>query len=401
MSEAKRRFLSTSPACIVYVSLLSLLLAGCSQKPTPEIRQQAFGPMPLTVMAAQQQNVPVYGTWVGTLAGYVDAQISPEVSGYLIRQDYREGSTVHKGQILFEIDPRPFQADLDKAKGALQQVQAQLQLAEINLHRDRPLAQAHAIAQSQLDNDIQQVAADKAAIESAKASVETAQLNLGFTKVRSLITGIAGLAHIQVGNLVNPTSVLTTVSQVNPIKVYFGISEQEYLELSQRAHVGGRSDLLNSGRAVTLQLTLANGQVYPYKGHIVFVDRAVDPQTGTLKVAGSFPNPNNLLRPGQFGNVKAKTMVLQNAIVIPQQALNEVQGTYEVAVVTSQNKIHIQPVQLGPQMGAMQVIESGLKPGEHIAVESVGKLREGMPVKPNLVEKAPADLGQTQTSEGN
>jgi membrane fusion protein (multidrug efflux system) len=401
MFEAKRRFLSASSACIVCASLLPLLIAGCSQKPAHQMQQQAFGPMPLTVIAAKQQNVPVYGKWVGTLAGYVDAQISPEVSGYLVRQDYREGSTVHKGQVLFEIDPRPFQADLDKANGALQQVQAQLQLAEINLHRDRPLAQAHAIAQSQLDNDIQQVAADKAAIESAKASVETAQLNLGFTKVRSLITGIAGLAHIQVGNLVSPTSVLTTVSQVNPIKVYFGISEQEYLELSQRAHAGGKSDLLNSGSVVPLQLTLANGQVYPYKGRIVFVDRAVDPQTGTLKVAGSFPNPHGLLRPGQFGNVKAETMVLQHAIVVPQQALNEVQGTYDLAVVTPENKVHIQPVKLGPQVGDMQVIESGLKPGDHVAVESVGKLREGMPVKPHLVETAPSDLGQTQTSEGN
>lgn len=384
---------------LMCASLLPLLLAGCSQKPAQQ--QQSFGPVPLTVVAAKQQSVPVYGKWVGTLAGYVDAQISPEVSGYLVRQNYREGSVVHKGQVLFQIDPRPFQADLDKAQGALQQVQAQLQLAEINLHRDRPLAQAHAIAQSQLDNDIQQVAADKAAIESAKANVESAQLNLGFTKVRSLISGIAGLAHIQVGNLVNSTSILTTVSQVSPIKVYFGISEQEYLELSQRAHAGGRSDLLNSGDAVPLQLTLANGQVYPYKGQIVFVDRAVDPQTGTLRMAGSFPNPGRLLRPGQFANVKAETMLLKDAVVVPQQALNELQGTYEVAVVTPGGRIHIQPVKLGPEVGGMQVIESGLHPGEQVAVESVGKLREGMPVKPHLVSSAPSDIGQPQTSEGN
>jgi membrane fusion protein (multidrug efflux system) len=352
-------------------------------------------------VAAKQETVPVYGKWVGTLAGYVDAQISPEVSGYLVRQNYREGSYVRKGQVLFQIDPRPFQADLDKANGALKQVQAQLQLAEIDLHRDRPLAQAHAIAQSQLDNDIQQVAADKAAVVSAQASVESAQLNLGFTKVRSLISGIAGLAKIQVGNLVSPTSVLTSVSQVNPIKVYFGISEQEYLELSQRAQMGGKSNLLNSGGAVPLQLTLANGQVYPYKGRIVFVDRAVNPQTGTLMIAGSFPNPNRLLRPGQFGNVRAETMNLANAVVVPQQALNELQGTYEVALVTAENKIHIQPVKLGPEMGNMQVIKSGLKPGDQVAVESVGKLREGMPVAPHLVSIAPSDIGQTQSAEGN
>ncbi len=381
-------------------SLLPLLIAGCSHKRAPQ-QQPHFGPIPLTVVAVKQQNVPIYGTWVGTLAGYVNAQISPQVSGYLIRQDYREGSVVHQGQILFEIDPRPFQAVLDKANGAMAQVQAQLQLAEIDLHRDRPLAQAHAIAQSQLDNDIQQVAADKAALESAKATVETAQLNLGFTKVRSLINGIAGLAQIQVGNLVSPTSILTTVSQVNPIKVYFAISEQEYLELSQLARAGGKSDLLNSGSTVPLQLTLANGQVYPYKGRIVFVDRAVDPQTGTIRIAGSFPNPDRLLRPGQFGNVKAETRVLQNAMVVPQQALNELQGSYQVAVVGPDNKIHIQPVQLGPEFGNMQVIDSGLKPGDEIAIQAVGKLRDGMPVQPHLVSSAPPDTGQTQTSEGN
>lgn len=400
MPDAKRHVLPSSFLRVLSASLLSLLIAGCSHKPAPK-NQPQFGPMPLTVVAAKQQNVPIYGKWVGTLAGYVDAQISPEVSGYLIRQDYHEGSVVRKNQILFQIDPRPFQADLDKAQGALQQVQAQLQLAEINLHRDRPLAQAHAIAQSQLDNDIQQVAADKAAIISARASVETARLNLGFTKVRSLITGIAGLAKIQVGNLVSPTSVLTTVSQVNPIKVYFGISEQEYLELSQLARAGGKSNLLNSGDAVPLKLTLANDEVYPYKGHIVFVDRAVNPQTGTLMIAGSFPNPNQLLRPGQFGNVTAETQILHNAIVVPQQALNALQGTYEVAVVAPGDKIHIQPVKLGPQFGNMQVILSGLKPGEQVAVESVGKLREGMPVKPHLVSVAPSDVGQMQTGEGN
>lgn len=399
MHEFKRRILPAHSLRILCATLLPLAIAGCSHKAAP--KQPPPGPMPLTVVAAKQEAVPVSGKWVGTLAGYVDAQISPEVSGYLVRQDYREGSYVHKGQVLFEIDPRPFQADLDKAQGALKQVQAQLQLAKINLHRDRPLAQAHAIAQSQLDNDIQQVAADQAAVVSAQASVESAQLNLGFTKVRSLIDGIAGLAQIQVGNLVSPTSVLTSVSQVSPIKVYFGISEQEYLELSQRAKMGGKSNLLNSGDAVPLRLTLADGQVYPYKGHIVFVDRAVNSQTGTLMIAGSFPNPNRLLRPGQYGNVEAVTMNLANAVVVPQQALNELQGTYEVAVVTSKDTIHMQPVKLGPEAGNMQVIESGLKAGQQVAVESVGKLREGMPVAPHLVSTAPSDLGQTESAEGN
>lgn len=384
---------------LLCASLLPLLIAGCSSKPAP--KQANFGPMPLIVVAAQQQNVPVYGTWVGTLDGYVNAQIAPEVTGYLVRQDYREGSVVHAGQTLFEIDPRPFQAALDKAKGTLQQEQAQLQLAQINLNRDRPLAQAHAIAQSQLDNDIQQVAADKGAIESDKADIETAQLNLGFTRVRSLVNGIAGIAQIQVGNLVSPTSVLTAVSQVNPIKVYFAISEQEYLELSQLAHSGGKGDLLSVGNALPLTLTLGNDQVYPYKGHIVFVDRAVDSQTGTLRIAASFPNPNRLLRPGQFGNITAETHVLEDALVIPQQALNEMQGSYQVAVVGADNKLHIQPVQLGPVVGNMQVIESGLKPGDEVAVQAVGKLRDGMPVQPHLVSTPPPNTGQPLSSEGN
>lgn len=407
MPEPKRRFLSAPTTMLVLSAfLLPLALAGCAGKHGPQKSKQAhFGPVPLNVVKVKQKNIPIYGKWVGTLAGYVTAQISPQVSGYLIRQEYREGSVVHKGQVLFEINPQPFEATLNQAKGHLEQVKAQLELAEINLKRDRPLAKAHAIAQSQLDNDIQQKAAEEAALASAKASVQSAQLNVGFTKVRSLVTGIAGLAKIQVGNLVSPSSVLTTVSQVNPIKVYFAISEQEYLELSQLARSEGKSDLLNSGKTVPLQLTLANGQVYPYKGHIVFVDRAVDPQTGTLKIAGSFPNPNRLLRPGQFANVKAETKVLDNALLVPQEALNSVQGSYEIAVVGPKNRIHLQTVQLGPEVGKMQVITSGLKAGERIAIQDVNKLRSGMPVKPHLVAAPSSDTGQPQrpagkTSEG-
>jgi membrane fusion protein (multidrug efflux system) len=319
---------------------------------------------------------------VATLDGYVNAQIQPQVSGYLIKQDYREGSVVESGQVLFEIDPRPFQATLDQMEGQLAQTQAQLGLSDINVKRDTPLAKAHAIAQSQLDNDVQQQVAQSAAVRTAEANVEQAQLNLGFTKVRSLVTGIAGQAQTQVGNLVSPSTTLTSVSQVNPIKVYFSISEQEYLALSSRVKSGGKMDLLSSGNTVPLELTLGNGNIYPYKGQIVFVDRQVNPQTGTIRIAGSFPNPKNLLRPGQFGRIKAETEVRHNALLVPQRAVNELQGSYQVAVVGSGNIVQIRSVALGPQLGSDLIITSGLQPNERVVTEGVSKLKDGMRVSP-------------------
>lgn len=403
MTERNRRSMSRFPSAalapILGAALLPLVVVGCSGK-KQGAQQQAMGPMPVTVMAVQQESVPIYGNWIGNLAGYVTANIQPQVSGYLIRQDYKEGSSVHKGQVLFEIDPRPFQASLDQAKGQVAQVQAQLQLAQINVHRDTPLARAHAIAQSQLDNDLQQLAAEKAALASAQANVETAQLNLGFTKVRSLVDGVAGLAATQVGALVSPSTTLTTVSQVNPIKVYFSISEQEYLDLSSSVRALGKADLLDSGNAVPLQLTLANGQVYPEKGHIIFVDRAVNPQTGTILIAGAFANPRDLLRPGQYGHIKAETSIDQNALLIPQQALNQLQGNYVVAVVGSDHKIHMTPVQLGPEFGSMQVISKGLQPGDLIVIQGIEKLREGMPVVPHQVSSPAPDTDGAQSAEG-
>jgi membrane fusion protein (multidrug efflux system) len=405
MTERNRRSMSRISSAmltpIVGAALLPLLVAGCSgKKQAAAANPQAMGPFPVTVMAVQQKNVPIYGDWIGNLAGYVTANIQPQVSGYLIRQDYREGSPVHKGQVLFQIDPRPFQAALDQAKGQLAQVEAQLQLANINVNRDSPLARAHAIAQSQLDNDLQQQAAEKAALESAKANVETAQINLGFTQVRSLVDGIAGLAQTQVGALVSPTTTLTTVSQINPIKVYFSISEQEYLALSSSVRALGKADLLDSGNAVPLQLTLANGQVYPHAGHIIFVDRAVNPQTGTILIAGAFANPRGLLRPGQFGHIKAETRIDENALLVPQQALNQLQGNYVVAVVGPDHKIHMTPVQLGPEVGNMQVIDKGLQPGDLIVIQGLEKLRDGMPVAPHQVSAPAPDTDGGQSAEG-
>jgi membrane fusion protein (multidrug efflux system) len=350
------------------------------------------GPLPVQVVTASQQDVPVTGEWVATTDGFVNAQIQPQVSGYLIRQDYKEGSEVHKGQVLFEIDPRPFQASLDQAKGQLAQAQANLQLANVNVNRDTPLAEAHAIAQSTLDTDTGTQAADKAAVASAQANVETAELNLGFTKVRSLIDGIAGQAALQVGNLVNTSSVLTSVSQVNPIKVYFFISEQEYLTLAAQAKAHGKNDLLNSGNTIPLKLTLANNQVYPQSGRIIFVDRSVSSQTGSIRMAASFANPGNLLRPGQFGKISANTSVLQNAVLVPQRAVAELQGMEQVYVVGADNTVHVHTVQLGAQIGPNIVIRSGINAGDVVVTEGLDKLKDGMKVstQPDTTPAAPA-----------
>jgi len=358
---------------------IPVLLTACAKKQAGTTNAI---PLQVEVATVEQRDVTLYGDWVATLDGYVNAQIQPQVSGYMIKQDYREGSVVQSSQVLFEIDPRPFQATLDQSEGQLAQAQAQLELAAINVKRDTPLAQAHAIAQSQLDNEVQQQAAQGAAVRTAEANVEQARLNLDFTKVRSLVTGIAGRAMTQVGNLVSLSTPLTTVSQVNPIKVYFSISEQEYLGLSGRVKAGGKADLLSSRNAIPLELTLGNGSIYPHKGQIVFIDRQVNPQTGTIQIAGSFPNPENLLRPGQFGRIKAETDVRHDALLIPQRAVNELQGSYQVAVVGSGNIVRIRSVALGPQLGSNLIITNGINPNERVVTEGVSKLKDGMRVSP-------------------
>jgi len=358
------------------------MLSGCESH-VNAASTGARPPMKVTVVSAAQSDVPITGEWVGTLDGYVNAQIQPQANGYLIRQDYREGSQVQEGQVLFEIDPRPFEAALQQAQGQLGQAQAQLALAQINVNRDTPLAEAHAIAQSQLDNEIQQKAQAEAAVRTAEAAVATANLNLGFTKVRSLITGVAGQATTQVGNLVSTQSVLTSVSQLNPIKVYFSISDSEYLALTKQADTGG-SDLLHGASKIPLTLTLSDGEVYPQKGHVVFVDRQLDSQTGAIRIAAAFPNPGNILRPGQFGRVKAATEVLHNAILVPQAAVNEFQGQEQVFTIAANNTVHANNVTLGPQFGNNWVVESGLSGGSLVITDNVQKLREGEPVTPEI-----------------
>ena len=337
--------------------------------------------MKVSVVKAEQTDVPLTGEWVGTLDGSVNAQIQPQANGYLIRQDYREGSEVRKDQVLFEIDPRPFQAALDQAQGQLEQALAQLNLTEINVNRDTPLAAARAIAKSQLDNEIQQRSQAEAAVKTAQAAVSTAKLNLGFTQVRSLISGVAGQAATQVGNLVSTQSVLTSVSQLDPIKVYFSISDSEYLALAQRARTSG-GGLIQGASRIPLTLTLSNGQVYPQKGRIAFVDRQLNAQTGAIRIAAAFPNPGNVLRPGQFGKVKAETEVRRNAILVPQISVTEFQGMQQVYTVAGNGTVHVNTVTLGPQYGNSWVVESGLPAGALVITDNLQKLREGAPVSP-------------------
>jgi membrane fusion protein, multidrug efflux system len=346
-------------------------------------------PMPVSVVKAAQSDVPVTGEWVGTLDGFVNAQIQPQANGYLVRQDYREGAQVEKGQVLFEIDPRPFEAALHQAQGQLGQAQAQLALANINVNRDTPLAEAHAIARSQLDNEIQQKAQAEAAVDTAQAAVDTAKLNLGFTQVRSLITGVAGQATTQVGNLVNTQSILTSVSQLDPIKVYFSISDTEYLALVQRARSGG-GDVLQGNSRIPLTLTLADGEAYPYKGHIEFVDRELNAQTGAIRIAAAFPNPRNILRPGQFARVRAETEMRHDAVLVPQLAVSEFQGQDQIYTVAANHTVHINNVTLGPEYGDSRVINSGLAGGSLVITNNLQKLREGAPVNPQWSEYQPS-----------
>ena len=365
-------------AGFIGATLLSSSL-GCSNG---KVRAAAPPPPPVVEVARIiQKDVPVQGEWVGTLEGYVNAQIQPQVSGYLIRQDYHEGAFVKKGQLLFEIDPRPFQAVLDQAKGQLAQAEAQMANAETNVKRDIPEAEAHAIPQSQLDTDTQSLRGAKAAVEAAQASVEQADLNLGYTRVVSLVDGIAGINTVQVGNLVGPSTVLTAVSQVSPIKVYFPISEQEYLRMADGGGLGS-VDFLTHASRIPLRLTLADGSVYPHPGRIIFADRQVNTQTGTIQIVGEFPNSRNLLRPGQYARIQTPTGNITGALLIPQAAVNQQQGTYQVTAVGADNRARLRTVQVGPRVGTLWVITTGLKMGERIVAVGAEKAKEGELVNP-------------------
>lgn len=355
------------------------------------------------VAAVEQKDVPVYGEWIGTLSGQVNADIKAQVTGYLLTRNYKEGSFVRKGQLLFEIDPRPFQAALDQTKGQLAQGQAQLiqdqaQLAtaeanqlksQLDVEKYEPLAKVDAVSKQDFDDTSQTnlankaqvqaaqaaITAAKAQIQAAQAAVETASINLGFTRVVSPINGIAGIAQAQVGDLVSTSSgALTTVSTVDPIRDYFSVSEQEYLAL-QKQFSGSDKDHWE------LQLILADGTTYPQKGEFYFADRQVNQNTGAIELAGLFPNPGNILRPGQYGKVRAVIRVQQSALLIPQAAVNEQQGSYLVAVVEKNGQVAIHPVQVGERTGTLWVIQNGLRAGDGVIVEGQQNLKPGMAVR--------------------
>jgi RND family efflux transporter MFP subunit len=366
------------------VPLLLLAITACGRG---NVHAAAAAPAPeVRVAPVIQQDVKVFSEWVATMDGYVNAQIRPQVSGYIIKQEYKEGSLVRKGQVLFEIDPRPFKAALDRAKGDLAQAQAQVGKSTLDVERDTPLAQAKAIAKSQLDNEIQAKLGAQAAVQSSKAVVEQAELNLEWTKVTSLVDGIAGIAQVQIGNLVGPNSVLTAVSQVDPIKAFFPISEHEYVLAQKSSAASSRHAIGFFGNS--LELILTDGSIHPQKGKILLADRQVDPSTGTIRIVAAFPNPGNILRPGQYGRVRVETNIKNGALLVPQSAVAQSQGSYQVAVVGSDHKVSMRTVKPGETVGTLWVIDDGLKPGEQVVVEGLQRLKEGTTVNPKPVPPA-------------
>ena len=384
---------------VLLAAILGVTVSRSAAKPSTQTPS-----LPVVEVAlVEQKDVPINGDWIGTLTGQVNADVKGQVTGYLLTRNYKEGSFVRKGQILFEIDPRPFQAALDQARGQLAQAEAQLvqeeaQLStseanqlksQLNVEKYEPLAKVDAVSKQDFDNATQTdlankaqvkaaeaaIAAAKAQIKASEATVETASINLSFTRVISPIDGIAGMAQAQVGDLISTSSgPLTTVSTLDPIRDYFTVSEQQYLALQKRFSDSEKDHW-------KLQLVLADGTTYPQEGQFYFADRQVNPNTGAIQLAALFPNPGNVLRPGQYGKIRAIVRVQQNALLIPQAAVNEQQGSYLVAVVDKDNRVSMRPVQVGQRTDTMWVIDGGLKPGDRVIVEGQQNLRPGMTVQ--------------------
>jgi membrane fusion protein, multidrug efflux system len=355
--------------------LLTAFLIGCKEK------QQAPepGPPEVEVTEVTQQNVPIYEEWVAQLNGRYNAQITPRVQGYLLKQDYRDGFFVKKGQLLYQVDPHAFEVAIAQAKAQVAVAVANLSDADTNVARDRPLAAQSAIPQKQLDTDLATQAASRAQLDAAKAQLAQAELNLSWTKVYSPIDGIAGLSTAQIGNLVGTTSIMTTVSQVNPIWAYFNVSESDYLREAQTVFQ------LISGKRVAspiLEFIQANGATYPRKGRIVLVNREVASQTGTIQLVAEFPNADATLRPGGFGRVRFQVAMNKGALLVPQAAVIEVQSMYSVAVVDPGNKAAFRMVKVGDRVGPDWIITDGLKLGDKVIVQGFMKVREGAPVNP-------------------
>lgn len=381
------RFLGTVVAA-------ATIAAGCKKAGPPQM------PPPVVAVApVVQKDVPIYKEWIGVLDGFVNAQIRSQVEGYLLKQTYKEGSVVKAGETLFEIDPRSFQAAYDQAKGNLSQFQAMLANAKTTVARYRPLAADKAISQQELDDAETKERTAQANVEATQAALEKAQLNLGWCKVVSPIEGVSGIAKAQVGDLINPNTVMTTVSQVEPIKVYFNPSEMEYM--AWVAKHGPMTRLVEGNTKANaepgdLELVLADGSVYPHPGKGYLAGREIDVKTGTIQIAGVFPNPNSILRPGQYGKVRLAVETKKGALLVPQRAISELQGVFQVGVVGADNKVEIKAIQPGPRVGSLWVVEKGLSPGDRIIVEGLQKVKPGMEVKPEAApaETAPAAAAQ-------
>jgi RND family efflux transporter MFP subunit len=387
---SKYKFWIGGALCLVVIGLI----VGATRPKRVSGAQSGASP-DVEVVQVEQKDVPILGEWIGTLDGFTNADVIAQVSGYLQRQGYQEGAFVRKGQLLFEIDPRPFQASLDQAEGQLAQAKAALANAqavqgrtELDVNRYAPLAKEQAASQQDLDNAVQNnlaakatVATANAQIRTAQAAVETARINLDFTRLIAPIDGIAGQAQLQVGALVNPSSgPVTSVSTVDPIKVYFTVSESEYLDWNRRFPTENTREAAR--KSLRLELILADGTAYTREGTVYFADRQVNQGTGAIRIAGLFPNPGNILRPGGYGKIRAAVRVQQGALLVPQRAVSELQGGYQVAAIDSENKVSIRTVKVGERVGANWIIAEGLKRGDRVVAEGVQKVRPGMQVNP-------------------
>lgn len=358
------------------LAILSLGAAACGKS---EAAKTPAPPPAVIVTSVIQRDEPIYREWIGTTEGDVNAEIRPRVDGYLLRRVYTEGSFVHQGETLFEIDARQMQAQLQQAEANLAQAQSGLTKADRDVARFEPLAAQKAISQQELDNARSAQSAARASVGALRAAVEQARLNLSWTHVTSPISGIAGIAQAQVGNLVSPQTVLATVSRVDPIRVLYQMSEQEYLQFQNDPNM----------RNAPLELVLSDGSTFPQKGRLLLSGRDVDVKTGTIATIGTFPNPGNRLRPGQYAKIRTAAEVRRGAILVPQRAVNEMQGGYQVAVVDSGNVARIRSVQAGPRLGSLWLIEQGLNPGDRVVVEGFSRVKTGMTVAPSEAPPEP------------
>jgi RND family efflux transporter MFP subunit len=366
-----------------FAAALALAAIACKKAapvmvpPTPEV----------VVTEVIQRDVPLYSEWVGTTEGFVNAQIHPKVSGYLLKQNYKDGDKVNEGRLLFQIDDREYKAALDQALGNLAQMQAQLKRHQQDLVRYTTLYKAAVISKQEFDTQTQTTRATAAQVQAAQAAVESARLNVEWTRVTSPIGGIAGIAKTQVGDLVGPTTLLTTVSQLDPIKVTFPISEREYLHFAERIKQHEEKGVAKN--EPELQMILANGKTYKYPGHFYVANRQVNVQTGTIVIQGIFPNPDYILRPGLYAKIRVAADIRRGALLVPQSAVLETQGQSQVAVVGADNRVSLRTVKTGKQAGKLRIIEEGLKPGERVIIEGLQRVSDGMEVKPSLATAEP------------